>query len=173
MKTLKPGKLLEAAFVRSHYAVTVDNDVTLADVMTPGFWRDHSGAMRVGAVIEVRRQDETLDLTARVVSVTAGMVKLRAMFPPHNDERNIKAGRKAAAKDAEDDGSTHSLDDEGGEIPVGYKVKFSPATGYFVLLTGAGGVVQNLTQGQKNLSKPEAIKIAIEHHRQATTPANV
>ena len=165
MKTLKPGKLLEAAYVRSHFAVTVDNDVSLEEVMTPGFWRDHAGAMRVGTIVEVRRADESLDLTARVINVAPGMVRLRPMFPPHNDEKNLKAGRKAAAKEAETE--------ETADVPEGYKVKFSPATGYFVLLTGAGGVVQNLTQGQKNLSKPDAIKIAVEHHRQATTPATV
>ncbi len=164
MKTLKPGKLLEAAFVRAHFAVTVDNDVTLEDVMTPGFWRDHSGAIRVGTIIEVRRLDETLDLTARVVAVAPGMVKLRAMFPPHNDERNIKAGRRAAAKDA-----AEAESEETADVPEGYKVKFSPAAGYFVLQTGAHGTVTNITQGQKNLSKPDAIKIAVEHHRQATT----
>ncbi len=162
MKTYPPGRLQSADFARAHMSAMVDNDVTLEDVMTPGFWRDHAPNLKVGAILDVRRIDGTLDLTARVIGVGAGMVKLRPMFPPYNDERNIKAGRRAAAEEGEHDAG-------GLKEPDGYKIKHSPATGYFVLLPDGS----NITQGKKGLSKPEAIKIAIEHHRQATTPINV
>jgi hypothetical protein len=167
MKTLPPGKLFDATFSRSHYFTTVANDVTLEEIMTPGFWRDHQPSMKVNTVIEIVRADGTLDLTARVIQSVPGMVKLRPLFPPINDERNIKASRRAAAKDAAEGEA-----DETNEVPDGYKVKYTPASGYFVLLTGANGTVSNLTQGQKDLSKPDAIKIAIAHHKQATTPVN-
>lgn len=108
-----------ADFVRTYHHVSVDPDVTVEDLMTPGFWAHHANSLRVNDLVDVLAADGSLDCQLRVVGKGIGFVKMRPRMLWQSEERKP---RKPAEPDSADEG------DDLPELPEGYVVNFTPKT---------------------------------------------
>lgn len=157
-KALGANMLNRADIVRGNFIAIVPSDTTLDEVLTPAFWANHIPALtRPFARIEVIREDGTMDLDLRVLSVAPGMATVR-MLRGMKDDQNLGV---AQADSAEAPGVDLSL-------PDGYKTAFQPQgqnRGHLVRLPN-GDI---LTQGQP--TKAAAAAIARAHFAKASTPA--
>lgn len=122
---LKPNDLKSAEHFRASYVAFVPNDTPLERILTPGYWANHWTRFtqqgqsnphepRLGGLIEVMREDMTLDVTLRVIGVGPGYVVVRAIGTPYVDDSQI--GRAEADRER-----TDGLP----EVPYGYKAYFT------------------------------------------------
>ncbi|SDH08423.1 hypothetical protein [Pelagibacterium luteolum] len=150
MKTLQPTAMRAAGadYVRTYHHVTVDNDVTMDDILRPNFWAHHTGTLRAGDLVDVLSKDMSLDVQLRVIGKGVGYVNLRPRMA-------------YVAKDRDETIVAENGDDL-PDIPDNYTVTFTPMTKWRV------HTKQPHNEIQRDLpSKKAAIEAAIEHSAKA------
>lgn len=156
-KTLHINSLAVAEYQRTRYHCDVDPDVTIDDLLQPGFWAHHAARLKRGDILEVTNPDLTLDVELRVHGVDVGLVNVTVRF-----DASLLA-------DADEDGEGDDAgdgDDEGPQLPDGYRVHFNPrATGqkYRALWKGVTPHLEIATGD----TAAEVIEAAIEHDNKA------
>lgn len=68
-----------ADYDRPYFHVTVPNDVTLEDLQRPAFWAHHTTKLKVGALIDVVRENLSLDVQLRCLGAGVGFAKMRVL----------------------------------------------------------------------------------------------
>lgn len=63
-----------ADYERGRHQATLPYDVTLEDIMVPGFWATVANRVKPGSIIEAFRPDYSLDVDLRVIKVEKGLV---------------------------------------------------------------------------------------------------
>lgn len=101
---LTANALQSAAYARGSYLAIVPNHITLDDVLTPAYWQHHVPALsgKPFPVIEVIREDGTLEVWLRVMSTKPGMAVVRPIFPAivvGVDGARLKAAEAAKASE--------------------------------------------------------------------------
>lgn len=146
----------QADYHRRVYHVVVPNDTLLSDLLRPGAWVHHADALKPGALVDVIREDMSLDVQLRVLASQRGLVDMRARMV-YNDRAT--EGELLAARSKGDEPEAEEVLPE---VPEGYKVYFAPKIRWAVQLKDTTQVIF------KDLpSKSEAIRKAIEHQRHA------
>lgn len=148
MKTLHPTKMRNAAeYLRTQHHVVVDQDHSLDDVMTPGYWQHHVERLRVHDLIDVI--GERFDATLRVMSKGNGYVETRLLRKWVSEEPAAKlTDEERAAIEA--------------SIPDGYVIDHTPKTLWRARLKDGGAEIS-----RNHKSKVEAINAAITHSQRA------
>lgn len=163
LPTLNENLLKSAMHERGHFFVIVPSDTSFEQVMTPSYWANvvrplAGGAQaRPFAIVEVVREDGTMDLTLRVIEAKPGMVKFRVINKYISDE-NIGKTRKGDA----------GADDDSIVMPPNYKWAHVPRganRGHMVRIEATGEI---LAQGLG--SKLEAAQRARAHAAEANKP---
>lgn len=111
-----------AEYDAPHFHVRVDNDVTLEDILRPAFWAHHAGKLRPFNVIDIVRENMSLDVQVRVTEIGVGFVAVRVLRAW--EDESIAAARAATLAAAETIGADV-------ELPAEYKITHSK--GSFVL----------------------------------------
>lgn len=145
MKTLHPAALRQGAdYQRTlhHIDVQADPEMTITDVMRPGFWKHHSDRIRPGDQIDVIGSG--FDITLRVTEKGLGYVNTRLLRLWQDEE--------PAEKPA----------DVIGDVPEGYTVDHTPKTLWRVRMKPEG---TELSRNHK--TKADAIGAAQAHHAKA------
>lgn len=143
-----------AEYSRAYRHIDVENDVTVDDLLTPGFWAHHAGAVQPKDLLDVLSEDMRLDVQLRVIEVGVGFVTMRLCATRHTPGK-----AKPAVAEVEETG-------EPLKEPKGYKVGFTPARKHYVqsTLTLPPQIVSDGHQ-----SRREAIEAAIEHAEKVAT----
>jgi hypothetical protein len=147
MKTLHPTALRhQAEYVRQQFHLTVSPDVTVEDMLMPGFWAHHAGRLKKGDLIDVL--GDGFDITLRVANSNVGFVNVYVI------------------REWRDTTRTMSISDEEAEqieasLPDGYVVDHTPRTLWRVRLKDGAVPIS-----RDHKTKVEAITSAIKHHRQ-------
>lgn len=145
-----------ADYSRSYRHIDVDNDVTLDDLLTPGFWAHHAAALQAKDLLDVLSYDMELDVQLRVIESGVGFVMMRLCAERH------KRG-KAVEPTVETEEDTAPLPD----LPRNYKVGFSPGSKRWYVQTTLTKPAQ--TVSTDHLTKREAIEEAIAHAAKVNT----
>jgi hypothetical protein len=144
MKKLHPTRLRNAAeFARSIWHVEVDPDVTIEDVMTPGYWQHHVAKIQIHDIIEIIGQG--FDIQLRATGKGIGYVETRLLRKWTDDVA-------VASKPAPD------LD-----VPEGYVVDHTPKTLWRVRLKDGGVEVKRDIK-----TRSEAVDTAVAHAMRAS-----
>jgi len=141
----------QAEFSRSYRHIDVDNDVTLDDLLTPGFWAHHANTLQEKDLLDVLSFDMDLDVQLRVVETGVGFVVMRVCAVRHN-------------RSGDADATIEEADEEEGElpeIPKGYKVGFSPGSKKWYVQTNLVKPAQTISTD--HLTKRDAILDAVAH----------
>lgn len=154
---------------RKSFDVKVANSIRLEDILTPTWWMNCTTRLGVGDVVDVRREDGSLDVCLRVMKVGPGFVQMRPRFEPYVDNRNLPlldpmTGERNTASNTQD-----MVDDQPVDLPPelqdSYKVGYAPngsEKGYYVLHRASSAMVR---KGLSN--KTMAIEIAKSHAKEA------
>lgn len=148
---------------RTYRHVEVANDTLLSELLTPGYWSNVAPILRRADLIDVIRQDLSLDVQFRVLSVDKGLPVLRLAVVRHADkeiEANIEAEQKLAVEQA------NAPAEELPEVPPDYKVGYVPAHGHFVQFKPTKDFIFT-----KQASRKAAILAAIAHAKKASQQA--
>lgn len=148
IKILPIGQLIhQAEFARAYWHLTVPNDITLADLLKPGFWQHYPSHLKEPALIDVMSEDQELDVQLRVLGTEVGMVhvRLRAAF-------NVRDGE--TEEDAPEEVELPT-------IPDGYLVGFVPKLKHYAQVKMGEGRKEIISEG--NDTRLEAIQAAIDH----------
>jgi len=144
-----------ADYSRSYRHIDVDNDVTLDELMIPGFWAHHANTVQPKDLVDVLSLDMELDVQLRVIETGVGFVVMRVCSVRHD---------RTVANDV-DEG------DEPGElpqVPKGYKVGFTPKRGYYVQ---SSHVTPAEIVSSDHQTRREAIFAAIDYDKKINTKA--
>lgn len=133
-----------ADYCRSHWHVVVTPDITLDDILRPGFWAHHVGSLNPMDLVDVVSQDMTLDVTLRVTGKGIGFVDMRPV--------RVYASEATQAGDDEPEIDL--------TVPEGYIVNHAPKTGWRVLTKDP-----HLEVSRNHKTRMEATLAAIEHSR--------
>lgn len=153
-KTLVASAIQHTAeYVRSHYHVQVDDDVTIADVLVPAFWSNHTRSLKRFDVIDVLRADGMFDITLRVLETGIGYVKMRPLRI-WEDEASAQAAKEAAAAEAGAEANE--------ALPPEYKITTAGKGGFAVTFVPADA---KIAQGKR--TRAEAVLAAKEHAKNA------
>lgn len=153
---LRPDLLNQTAnYSREHRFVEVPNHITMDDLMRPGFWSNYSRQLRRRELVEVVREDDTLDVTLRVLKVEPGMVHMRVHTASQLPDSGADAVHSIAAPKSE----PQPMPDP----PPGYKFGYVPAHKHY-----AKWGDEFVVSGQP--TKQAAILGAIEHAKRAGNP---
>jgi hypothetical protein len=144
-----------ADYSRSYRHIDVGNDVTLDDLITPGFWGHHANTLQPKDLLDVLSEDMELDVQLRVVETGVGFVTMRVREVFHD-------------RSASNDVSEEIEDDVMPEVPRNMKVGFTPARGYYVQSTHVTPA-EIVSSGHEN--RREAILAAIDYDKKITTKA--
>jgi len=139
MKHLHPNAMRQTAdYVRTQHHVDLSDstDITLDDIMVPGFWRHHTERMRCGDLIDVIGQG--FDITLRVKNKGLGFVNTYPL--------RIWTEQKEAAVEY------------AGDVPDGYSVDHTPRTRWRVRMTPEGTEIS-----RDHMTKAEAVASAKDH----------
>lgn len=142
MKHLHPNALrLGADHQRTihHIDVQSDPEMTLMDVMKPGFWKHHSDRIRPGDMIDV--VGNGFDISLRVTGKGLGYVETRLLRIWQAEE------------------SAHPPADSVGDVPDGYTVDHTPKTLWRVRMKPEG---TELSRNHK--TKADATEAAKLHY---------
>lgn len=152
-KVLAPTAVRHTAeYDAPRFHVRVDDDVTLEDIMRPAFWAHHAKTLRPFNVVEIVRQNMSLDMEVRVLEVGTGYVVVR---PLRFWEDKAVADARAQAVAAADAGGADVV------LPAEYKI--TSGRGSFVLT-----FIPNDTKlGSAYKSRAAAIVAAREHAAKA------
>lgn len=140
-----------ADYERTYHHIVVEQDVSLDDLLRPGFWVHHVGTLRVNDIIDV--VSDVLDVQLRVVGKGIGLVNMRP--------------RMIWAKDAvAGTGGAPVSDEPLPGIPDGYEIKKGPRGRWRVfqkdpLIEVAGNIIE----------EREAIIAARAHFQSANSVA--
>ncbi len=140
---------VSADYLRTNYQITVGDDVTLEDVLRPGFWAHHTTKLKRGDLVDVVSEDLELDAQLRVIRIGEGLVHTRLRFV--GNARDQDADALAGMEEAEDL----------PELPAGYKVAFNEEYQWHVY--DVNGLV--VSQGWDE--KAEAHDAAVVHYAEA------
>lgn len=99
-----------ADYKRSYYHVSVDPEVSISDLLRPGFWVHYAQMLQVNDLVDV--VSDVIDVQLRVVGKGVGLVNMRPRF--------IWAKDGVTASEAE--APAEPLPD----MPEGYEVKRGP-----------------------------------------------
>jgi hypothetical protein len=155
VKTEAPALKFLPATTRCEYAdlsrtyrhIVVADDVTLADIKRPAFWRQKVAAISPGDLLDVVSKDFSLDVQLRVTGKEPGLLFVRVL-------RAYERTEQAAIPVKE----TEAL----GEVPENYLVNHAPKTGWRVFTK------EPSVELERNLkSKGDAINWAIAHAKRA------
>ncbi len=153
-KTLPGGAMNKAAeFDRQYWHVTVDDDVTLADILKPAFWAHHAAKLSKMALIDVVRHDLTLDVQLRVVNVGVGYAVVRPLRV-FEDEAAVSARMEREAIDAGNAEQT--------KLPEEYKITTLGKGGFTVTYVPTDA---KIATGKK--TRAEAVAVARDHAEKA------
>jgi hypothetical protein len=153
-KTLVASAIQHTAeYERSHYHVQVDDDVSIADVLVPAFWSNHTRALKRFDVIDVIRADGMFDITLRVTEVGIGYVKTRPLRIWEDP---------AAAVAAEEIAKAAAGGEANEPVPPEYKITPMGKGGFAVTFVPADA---KIAQGKK--TRGEAVLAAKEHAKNA------
>lgn len=144
IKTLKPGAMrLAAAFTRAEYQIILEPDVTIEDVLIPGYWMHNASQLKIFDKIDVIGVD--FDITLRVREVGNGFVKVAMLSKWEDPETQHQVSKdEAAAIDA--------------LVPDGYVIDHHSKTGWRARLKdGAIEISRN------HKTKADAIQSAVAH----------
>lgn len=139
----------EASYSRAYRHIDVDNDVTIDDLLVPGFWAHHVAALQPKDLLDVLSEDMELDVQLRVIETGVGFVAMRLCL----DRHKTKVTAKAAT--VEEDTSPLPA------VPKDYKVGWNVGKrNYYVQ---SNRVKPPQTVSDDHQTKREAIEAAIEH----------
>jgi len=133
-----------ADYVRSTHHLVVGPEISVDDLMRPGFWAHHTAGLRIHDVIDVVSQDDSMDVTLRVVEKGTGFVRMRPL--------RVWVREGIAADEP----------DSGLPIPAGYKISFAPRTRWRVFTENP-----NMEISRDHPSREAAIIAATEHAAKA------
>lgn len=151
-----------ADFVRTYHHVKAPLGLVISDLVRPSFWSHHAAKLQIGDLIDVVAEDNTFDVTLRVVSKgAAGAVMVRPIRVwREGDEAMIESvapvARKAPAIFMQPKVETPSVPEE-DDVP-GFKISFAPSQRWRVVRRSDGNMVHKGAQ-----SKDEAIAWARAH----------
>lgn len=140
-----------ADYERTYHHITVEQDVSLEDLLRPGFWVHHVGTLRVNDIVDV--VSDVLDVQLRVIEKGIGLVKMRP--------------RVIWAKDAVVGTDAAPVSDEPlPSLPDGYEIKKGPRGRWRVfqkepLIEVAGNIIE----------EREAVLAARAHYQSANAVA--
>lgn len=133
-KVLPANAMSQAAeFSRRSYHVVVDNDVTLDDIMKPAFWAHHIPKLEKHALIDVVRNDGSLDVQLRVIETGIGFASMRPLRVWEDGEVAADRAASEAAIGAHNSAET--------AIPPEFKITHNVKTGFTVTLAATGAVI--------------------------------
>lgn len=160
LPVLRAGQMQQTAeYHRSVRLLVVDNDTTLDDLLRPGFWAHYATTLKRYDIVEVIRQDFSLEVDLRVMGTDIGMAHVRVRsitkLPTAEDEAMRTRQEKTAAK----------ADMNLPELPPGYRVGFTPRHQHYAIWDETKEMV---VKGQPN--KLAAVQGAIEHAKKAGNP---
>lgn len=159
MKILPANELHQTAeYARGYFHVPVPNDTRYEDILRPGFWANHVGRLKPGALVDVVSEDLQLDIQLRVIRVDPGMVMMRVR---HGYESEARREEMAAPAKPVEPRKAEPMP----KVPDGYKVGHTKADGHYVKLAVTGKLVAS-----KLPSNAAAVRAAIAHHTVANTP---
>ena len=110
-----------ADYARGYFHAVVDDTITLDDLLTPAFWAHHTRSLTPMTLVDVVRQDMTLDVQLRVLETGTGYVRMR---PLRVFEDEVRAKEMAAVAAAKDEVSA------GVKLPVEYKITSAGKGGF-------------------------------------------
>lgn len=156
---LKPNQLQVAAHARAHLIAIVSNETTYEEVMTPAYWQNHVPVLgqKPFALVEVIREDGSMDLTLRCLSVKPGMALMRCL------RKFVVEGKGKKADAAGLDAADTSI-----ELPPGYKHAHVPngaERGHMIRLPNGEVLVRGGT------TKKAVAERAWAHYNEANKPA--
>jgi hypothetical protein len=137
-----------ADFQRTYHQVKVEPDVTVEDILRPGFWAHHTNVLRIDDLIDILSTDGGLDMQVRVIGKGTGMVHMRP----------LRIWVREEAKPA--------AEDEAAELPEGYVVNFAPKQGWRMMTKEPHMVIS-----KDHKSRQEATLAAIAHAAKANSVA--
>jgi hypothetical protein len=105
-----------ADYMRSAYHVKAPYGTTIEDVLRPTFWSFHVSLLKPGDLVDVVAEDNSFDVTLRVVDKAIGKVVMR--------ELRRWTGEAKAQPGAEPDS---------GNVTPGFTVSFAPKTKWRVI----------------------------------------
>lgn len=137
-----------ADFARTYHHVVVPHDVTIEDILRPGFWAHHTARLNKHDIVDVITEDGGIDVQLRVTGKAIGLVEMRPLRIWLRDE---------PATEAEDEDAPAPLG-----VPEGYVVNHAPKTGWRVLTKEPPAEIS-----RNHATKLDAINAAIEHAAKA------
>lgn len=157
---------VSADYVRQAFQVRVPNDHRLSDILRPGYWMNAAARVRPGDVIDVLREDMSLDVTLRVVKVGPGLVHVRLRFPGLVDDSNLSESAETGTAGVNAAGQDVDLPDE---LKAIYKIGHAPNgehKGFWVQLRETTEFVRRGLP-----SKAMAVSVAKQHAQEAAGAA--
>lgn len=139
-----------ADYLRTYHQISVAHDVTLEDVLRPGFYANHVDKLRVNDLIDILADDGGMDVQVRVTGKGTGMVQVRPL------RVWLREDRASAPVDPDE---TAASDDE---VPEGYVVNFAPKQKWRVMTRDPHAIIH-----KDVASKAEAIDLAVKHSAMA------
>lgn len=139
IKTLPANSMNHMAeYVRKQFHVEVGPDVTIEDVMKPGFWTHHVRKLSKNDIVEVLGSGFELRLRVLETGIAYAKMRLLSMW---KDDAVVKADAKASEIEA----------------PEGYVVDHTPHTRWRARMTDGTLIIRD----QK--TKQEAVEAARQH----------
>ena len=154
MKVLPATQRMDAAdFSRAYRQMLVGPDVTLQDLLRPGFWVHHAEKIGVFDIVDVLSTDGALDVQLRVTGRERGLLYVRPLRVYAEDGRELAPPEEVVNE---------------GDVPEGYVVDFTEKTSWRARTRNPAILVQD---GLK--SRAEAIAAAVNHATKANGSAPV
>lgn len=134
-----------ADYMRSEYHVRAPYGTTIEDVLRPTFWSFHVNLLKPGDLVDVVAEDNSFDVTVRVVDKAIGKVVVRELRR-WVGEAKVKPGTE-----------------EGEVVTIpGFTVSFAPRTKWRVIRNA-----DKLEMVRDLASRADAEKWAIDHAEDA------
>lgn len=137
-----------ADYLRTYHQIKVGPEITVADILRPGFWAYHTNALRPDDLIDILSEDGGLDMQVRVTGKGIGMVNVRPIRIWEREDRMAVDPSEGADDDL--------------EAPEGYTVNFAPKQRWRVMTNNPQQMIS-----KDHMSKAEAIAAALAHSAQA------
>lgn len=140
----------EASFSRAYRHIDVGNDVTLDDLLTPGFWAHHANTLQSKDLLDVLSEDMQLDVQLRVIEPGVGFVTMRQCVVRHNRS----AVADVAAVEDEDTSELPA-------VPKGYKVGWNVGKRTYYVQSNLVSPAQIVSEDHE--TRRDGIEAAIAH----------
>jgi len=139
-----------ADYARGYFHAVVDDSVTLDDLLTPAFWAHHTRSLTKMTLVDVVRQDMTLDVQLRVIETGIGYVRMRPLRV-FEDEVRAKEMADAAA-------ATAGTDADEVKLPAEYKITTAGKGGFTLTFVPSDAKI-----GEKIKTEAAAVQMAKDH----------